>query len=187
MSLSAKTSLLALLLVLCGNAYSQVLCVQRETTVFSFQTKSRKTLSLCKGSNGEYLVYRFGRVGRIELQFPDTLDGSSWGRFEFSGTQRGGAAGNAGFGDYSLAFATEGAGYTVFQEWNYEDATYAIGVIVSGRGEPLVIDGVKATQVGSLVLLAKESARFLNAAVKSQEMKRPGMDSDGAGDVPTAP
>lgn len=113
-------------------------------------------LSICKERSDGYLVYRYGRLGAVELQFPAKLDSGSWNKFEFSGSRRPGGKSNAGFGDYSIIFGIGDIGYTVFQEWSDEEDTYSIGVIVSGKGKPITIHGIKETQEGSLVLLEGE-------------------------------
>lgn len=159
-----RSILLAVLLLVCTPSHANALCSGSEITIFAFETKSKKKLSICKARDGEYLTYRFGKPGNIEMQFPDTLDSSSWKKFEFSGVRRGGGKANAGFGDYSLVFESARIGYTVFQEWNDEESTYSIGVIVSGAGKPTTIWGLKETQKGSLVLLEKEGGRLSNIA-----------------------
>ena len=53
------------------------LCREGETNLFSFNTASGKTVSVCVGQNSRYLVYRFGTPNQTELQYPAVLDGSS--------------------------------------------------------------------------------------------------------------
>ena len=79
-----------LLTLISINATAKNLCSQTEKAVFSFETKSNKVLSICKGVNESYLTYKFGTPKNIELQFPNKLDKSSWQKFEFSGMSRGG-------------------------------------------------------------------------------------------------
>lgn len=150
------TTIFPIVVLFCSHAFATNLCLTNEKTIFSFETKTKKYLSICKEKNGNYLVYRFGKVDNIELQFPSKLDNTSWNAFEFSGMRRPGGKLNAGFGDYSLAFGIQKVGYTVFQEWSDEDETYSIGVIVSGKVKPVTIHGLKETQEGSLVLLDEE-------------------------------
>lgn len=141
------------------------LCLPSEKTVFSFETKSKKILSICKSTDGVYLTYRFGTPNKIELQFPNKLNNTSWGKFEFSGMSRAGGKINAGFGDYSVVFENGNAEYTVFQEWSDEDDTYSIGVTIAGAiGKPFTINGLKKTQEGSLVLLEDEREKMPNKA-----------------------
>lgn len=153
--MKSKIYLFLLTLISIG-ANAKNLCLPTEETVFSFETKAKKILSLCKNSNKNYLTYKFGTPKNIELQFPTKLDKTSWGKFEFSGMSRPGGKMNAGFGDYSLSFENENAAYTIFQQWSYENDGYAIGVTITGNGKPVTVKGLKKTQEGSLVLLEKE-------------------------------
>ena len=54
-----------------------------ETTVFSFKTSRGKTVLLCEGPQGAYLVYRFGTAAKVELQYPALLDTNSWRKFTY--------------------------------------------------------------------------------------------------------
>ena len=148
-------------------AQSHSLCADAEKTVFSFQEiKSKKLTSLCKGVDSEYLVYRFGRKDKVELQFPSELDESSWKKFEFFGRRRPGGKTNAGFGDYWVSFSNGPAQYVVFQEWSDEDGTYLIGVNVEVKEKKIVLQGSKKSQQGSLVLLEAEAKRIRNMALE---------------------
>ncbi|KIF83243.1 hypothetical protein [Noviherbaspirillum autotrophicum] len=145
--------------------HAQTLCTEYEKIIFSFQEKkSKKLMSICRGENPPYLVYRFGKYQNVELQFPEPLNESSWKNFEFSGMRRGGGKANAGFGDYSLSFAKGNAEYSVFQEWSDEDGTYSIGINVQANGKSVIIPGDRKTQQGSLVLLDEENKYIKNAA-----------------------
>ena len=141
------------------------LCFPTEKTVFSFATKSKKNISICKSIDGSYLTYRFGTLNKIELQFPKKLDSTSWRQFEFSGMGRSGGKMNMGFGDYSIVFKNGKSEYTVFQEWSDEDGTYNIGITISNAiGKTCVINGLKKTQEGSLLLLEDEREKIPNKA-----------------------
>jgi hypothetical protein len=146
-----------------ATAETHSLCTDLEKTVFSFQeSKSKKLTSICKGTKSEYLVYRFGRKEKVELQYPAELNESSWKKFEFYGRRRPGGKMNAGFGDYTLSFENGQVQYVVFQEWSDEDDTYSIGVHVDANGKTTVLKGNKNTQQGSLVLLESESQHIRN-------------------------
>ena len=158
--------LLALLMII-GPCFAKVLCNENERTVFSFDTKSRKSLSICKHKNNDYLVYRYGTTGKIELQYPGALDKTSWTAFTFSGMRRAGGKANAGFGDYDLSFSIKKFNYFVFQTWSDEDGAYAIGVVVRNdkNKSGTRIDGLRETQKGSLVLLEEDSSYIENTAM----------------------
>jgi hypothetical protein len=151
--------------VISTGAAAKNLCLPSEETVFSFETKSKKILSVCKAANESYLTYKFGTLKKIELQIPDKLDKASWQKFEFSGMSRGGGKMNAGFGDYSLSFECNDTEFTIFQQWNYEEEnSYSIGVTIAGTGKPITIKGLKKTQEGSLVLLEREEKNIRNVS-----------------------
>jgi len=144
---------------------AQSLCSGQEKTVFSLQAvTSKKLASVCRGENSEYLVYRFGRIGKVELQFPEELNESTWKKFEFFGRRRPGGKMNAGFGDYWISFRNGPAEYTVFQQWSDEDDTYSIGVNVAVNGKTTTLKGDRKSQQGSLVLLESETPRLRNSA-----------------------
>ncbi|MEY4926599.1 MAG: hypothetical protein RI894_1035 [Bacteroidota bacterium] len=48
----------------------QKLLLPNEECVFSFKTKSGKTMMLAKDKTEKYLIYRFGTKNNIELEFP---------------------------------------------------------------------------------------------------------------------
>lgn len=161
--MSKSLSLLLFATLVLPAAYAQTLCRSHENVVFSFRAQDlRKTVSLCKGSQSEYLVYRFGTKANVELQYPANLDETSWKKFDFSGRRRGGGKANAGFGDYSLSFVTGQAEYVIFQEWDDEDETYSIGINVQTNKKSISLQGDRNTQQGSLVLLEGERNRLRN-------------------------
>lgn len=154
--------ILLILAFISTNIYAKNLCTKEESTIFAFETKSKKILSVCKDSNDRYMAYRFGTAKQIELQFPNVLDKNSWGKFEFLGRNRSGGKINAGYGEYSLSFQNGYTDYTVFQEWDYEDDSYTIGVTITNKGKSITINGLRQTQEGSLVLLEKEGKNIHN-------------------------
>lgn len=157
--------ILLIALVIGGGAHAKNLCSPVEKTIFSFETKSKKILSICKKSDESYLAYRFGTLKKTELMFPSNLDKTSWKKFDFYGMRRGGGKANAGFGDYSLSFKNGNAEYTIFQQWNDEDDTYDIGVtIVSAKGKVITLTGLRKTQEGALTLLDDERKNISNMA-----------------------
>ena len=166
---TVNQSTFALLLGLASaQASAAHLCQAREETLFAFANQAGKLMSVCRGPQASYLVYRFGTPARIELQFPDKLDGSSWKQFEFEGRRRGGGKRNAGFFAYSLSFSTQGASYTVYQDENSEDDSYQIGIDIAVRGKQAsikgVVKGVIKTQQGSLIGLDDTRDKLPNGA-----------------------
>ena len=124
-------------------------------------------MSICKHKNNDYLVYRYGTTVKIEMQYPNVLDITSWEAFTFSGMRRAGGKANAGFGDYDLSFSINRFNYVVFQTWSDEEGTYVIGVVVRNEKNKSEtrIDGLRETQKGSLVLLEEDSNYIKNSAM----------------------
>ncbi|MBA4155673.1 MAG: hypothetical protein CTY18_04910 [Methylomonas sp.] len=152
------------------NCKANNLCLIDEVKLLSFKVKTQKILSVCKGKNSAYLSYRFGIPSNIELQFPDKLDISSWKEFQFTGMRRGGGKQNAGFGSYSLSFTKYNVEYSIFQEWNDESEEYSIGVVISVEGKKnIVLNGIKKSQEGSLILLEDENKYIQNDFEKNIE------------------
>lgn len=153
-----KKLLVFIFLVFSTQVNAENLCFENEKVIFSFSTKSNKLLSICKGVDLKYLVYRFGRKTQIELQYPEKLDEDSWKKFTFFGVRRGGGIQNSGFGEYTLEFKSSSISYEVYQSWNDEEGDYGIGVNVMPEFKKSVqMNGIKKTQEGSLVLLEEES------------------------------
>lgn len=153
----------SILLFLCNDVGAANLCLPQEKTIFAFETKGNKVLSLCKENQDRYLVYRFGGNGNVEFQFPKNMNADSWKAFEFSGQRRLGLN-NAGFGDYSISFSNLGNEYTVFQEWDDATKFYSIGVNIKTPSKNVTLNGIKKKQEGSLVLLEAESKNIINVA-----------------------
>ena len=154
-------------LIITSPCFSEGLCNENENAVFSFDTKAKKNLSVCKHKNNDYFVYRYGTTLKIEMQYPSVLDITSWQAFTFSGMRRGGGKANAGFGDYDLLFSINRFNYVVFQTWSDEEDTYAIGVLVRNdkKKSETRINGLRETQKGSLVLLEEDSNYIENTAM----------------------
>ena len=147
------------------SAHAANLCSPGESTLFAFATKANKLLSVCRGPKDGYLAYRFGTPGKIELQFPDRLDASSWKQFTFEGRRRGGGKANSGFFDYALGFSKGGAKYNIYQIEHTENGySYTIGVDITVGTKSTDIKGVKKSQEGALIDLDDTVDKLPNAA-----------------------
>lgn len=130
------------------------LCAANETNVYSFQTTSKKTVSLCKEKSEKYLVYRFGTPEKTELQFPEQLDESSWKKFTYQFYMRGGGPQNAGMDLNSLSFANKDVKYAIYSDYTSEDNVTRTGITVMlANGKTVDIKGSLPTQTGSLANL----------------------------------
>ncbi len=143
------------LVVALGNvvAYAQkptsCLCESSEQNIYSFETTKGKLLSLCQASDQQYIVYRYGKRGAIELQFPETLDKSSWEQFTYAYQLRGGVA-NQGLDLNSVLFNVGNTKYEIYQDWSAAAGT-SIGVRVNANGQIIDIKGIIRTVTGALM------------------------------------
>jgi hypothetical protein len=113
-----------------------------ERLVFGFKTKHSKTLGITLGKNNSYLVYRYGRKGKVELEYPAKKDKSSFEKFTYSGYYRGGGKSNLGLDLQHLSFRHHNVDYEVFYEYSAKDDTAYVGVridsdeIISAKAPP---------------------------------------------------
>lgn len=127
------------------------LIIENEKVLLSFQvSKSKKIMTLALSSNPEYIVYRFGSIDKIELEFPKDKN-NSWSQFTYSYYFRGGGPGNAGLDLNYLIFCNGDYTYTVYQEYSAEDDEQKVGIrIKNKKGEEFEIEGNSASIIGSL-------------------------------------
>jgi hypothetical protein len=112
------------------------LCDKGEKVVFSCAVKrTGKIVSLCsspKLSKTEgYLQYRFGRPGKVELEFPKDRS-TSQGAFKYSHYFR------AQVDSTEISFTVDGYTYSVFDEFNGEEKP-----AVSEKGLTVTSDSTK--------------------------------------------
>lgn len=91
-----------------------------EVVVFSFKTKKKKQVFLCRDRENHYLVYRFGSKSKVELQFPGKLDESSFQKFEYSSYFRGGGVENLAMTLDYLSFTNSGYRYVIYKTYASE-------------------------------------------------------------------
>lgn len=120
-----------------------------EHLVFGFKTRHHKILSLALGAHNRYLVYRFGRWGRVELEYPAQKDKSSFGHFKYSSYFRGGGAQNLGLDLQRIHFTHKRVAYEVYCESSAEDDTLYVGVRIDGE-EIISVKVPPGTYEGSL-------------------------------------
>jgi hypothetical protein len=135
-----------------------------ETKIFSFKTASGKTAVLCEGPKGSYLVYRFGTVTKVELQYPAVLTANSWRKFTYFSYHR---MANPVAERYRLSFSNGGNEYALFDmtdavttESGDEDYARDVGVSVTlPKGKVITIDAKLSSVQGALVLTEEQQAR----------------------------
>ncbi|WP_298924321.1 hypothetical protein [uncultured Ramlibacter sp.] len=93
----------------CTQVFAQGLCLSGEQTYFACEIRgSKKSVAVCGGT--DWLQYRFGTAGNIELGFPAEKAGSLQ---QFTGASRVHRA--AGVAGEFLMFAQSGTEYSVMQ------------------------------------------------------------------------
>ena len=91
-----------------------------EVVILSFKTKKKKQVFLCRDKDNRYLVYRFGSKSKVELQFPDKLDETSFQKFEYSSYFRGGGVENLAMNLDYLSFINSGYRYIIYKTYASE-------------------------------------------------------------------
>jgi len=133
--------------------FNKQLCKRNEVIVFAFQLKNKKWVSVCKEKNENYIVYRFGSAGKIELQFPSVLDSTSWKQFAFKGFSRVGGKINAAMNYAFLHFAIKDVIYEVYDTWNYEDNADNCGISITIDKKTIDKPGTLKSRKGYLLSL----------------------------------
>lgn len=117
--------------LLVASAFGAGHCKPDETTYFSCVVKgSEKTISVCGGT--DWLQYRFGKLGSIELAFPKDRAGSL---NQFNGADR--LYGGSGVSTKWLMFERSGIEYSVTQ---MEGGSNFNGVTVLLTGAKKAVD-----------------------------------------------
>lgn len=145
-----KIIALALLFITSVSLKAQ-LVGDKETVLFSFKIKSGKQVVLCAGSENSYMVYRFGTNKNTELEYPATLDDSSWKKFTYSFYLRGGGTKNEGQDLNYISFENGGYRYKIFSEYYAQGNISQTGIIIEGSdGSETSINAIKSSIKGSL-------------------------------------
>lgn len=135
-----------------------------ETTLFAFVTRGGKTASLCEGPRGAYLVYRFGKAGKIELQYPAVLNAGSWQKFTYFGYHRS-AIPVSNY--YRLSFSNGEVKYELYDreeevidEDGNEEYPREVGITVDvPKGSNAVFEGEASSVYGALRLTEQQQER----------------------------
>ncbi len=125
---------------------------KNEKLIFGFNTQKGKSLSVAIDKNHKYIIYRYSKGKKVELQYPKELT-SSFKRFIYSYYMRGGM-GNEGEDLNYLRFHIGHILYVIYDEYNSGDDSRHIGIRVKDvkSGKDCVdIEGDPKTMKGSLV------------------------------------
>lgn len=135
------------------NIYKEDLSVEGEKVVFGFQVAdSKKIVSICMADDESYLVYRFGTMDNIELEFPEDRE-NSFSYFTYSYYLRGGGIENAGLDLNSFKFSNGGYQYQVYDDYEAETGIKAVGIRVTDEktGKETDITGDSNSVIGSML------------------------------------
>ncbi|MFN8258750.1 MAG: hypothetical protein U0W24_23885 [Bacteroidales bacterium] len=135
----------------------ETLSLKDESIVFSFETKNGKRMCLALGKDKKYLVYRFGKDGKVELQFPENLE-NSFENFTYNYYFRGGGASNMGLDLNYVSFSGDTHKIIIYEEYSSGDPenpveTVSVGlkIIDLKSGKENKIEGKTGTKQGSLI------------------------------------
>ena len=106
-----KKILIIILLIASIRSFGQSLLLSNEETIFSFKTKSGKTVLIAKDRKNAYIVYRYGKDNKIELDYPKDKK-ESWNKFTYFYYFRGGGKANAGLDLDRIAFVNNNIEFT---------------------------------------------------------------------------
>jgi len=147
--------LVLLFICISFNSFSQKLLQNNEVCIYSFKTKNGKTMMLAKEKSNKYIVYRYGKNNKIELEFPEKNE-QSWKKFTYSYYLRGGGKQNSGLDIDNINFQSNGYKYIVFSAYSAGDEeseeSYSVGIIIYDKDEKrTVIKGNPKTIIGKLI------------------------------------
>lgn len=97
--------------------HASLFVLPNESVVLSFKTKKNKQVFVCRDKENKYLVYRFGTRNKIELQFPEKPDESSFKKFDYSSYSRPGGIENLGMTLDYLSFTNSGYRYVIYKTY----------------------------------------------------------------------
>jgi hypothetical protein len=105
-----------------SNINQSHICNKDEITIFSFKMqKSNKSVAICQSKLDEnsYIVYRYGTIDNIELEYPKNKQ-NSWKNFQYNYYFRAGMA-NASLDLNNLIFNNGPWTYTIYEEYAEDD------------------------------------------------------------------
>ncbi len=120
-----------------------------EALVYSFSTKSGKTMVLAKDKKDAYIVYRFGTKDKVELEVWDKTKK----QFKYSFYLRGGGKANEGMDLNYVYFTNNEFKYVIFDTYYAIKNQHNIGlrIIDLKTNKASIIKGMEKTRKGSLI------------------------------------
>lgn len=141
--------------------------LKNENLILTFQTENRKILTICMDKNEGYIVYRFGTSEKVEMEYPENKDKSSFEKFEYSYWLRGGGIKNAGIDLNYLVFSINKFKYVVYHTYFAEGNKLNTGIKVINTQTNRITDfkGIYRTRKGTL-----SDFRFDDRIKKGEEL-----------------
>lgn len=132
-----------------NNSFSQE---ANEKTLFSFKTKSNKSMVLSLDTVKNEMIYRFGNETTTELEIKDNLN-DTIPVFHYSYYFRGGGIANAGLDLNYVTFVNAGYEYKIYYEYSAEGNDSSVGIRVKNLSDNKTVDikGQYKSVDGSLV------------------------------------
>lgn len=152
-----KKFILFLFILQCLSLSAQNYILENEEVVFSFNTKNGKKLVLAKDKENQYIVYRFGTLDKIEIEYPEK-NKESWSKFTYGYYLRGGGKQNAGMELESVFFQIDNFQYTIYKNYYSENNSFETGIKVKNVLNDTIVDiiGKYKTIKGSFYKLRDE-------------------------------
>lgn len=133
--------------------YDSNLCLDTEIWLISFRIDhSEKRVSVCVSNDDDpYLVYRFGTMNHIEMEYPPQ-EKNSWDNFSYFYDLSEGSSGNNETDMNFLSFTSNGYEYKIYENYDASSEIPIIGVEVTdlSTGEKTDIKGNSNSLIGSL-------------------------------------
>ena len=146
-----KSLTFAIVLLFSSESFGQTLLLTNEKTILSFNTTTGKEVLLAKDSSNSYLIYRFGKNGKTEFEFPQR-NKSSWQNFTYSYYLRGGGVNNEGMDLNNIYFTNKGFQYVIYHTYYAGDKSeVGVKVINLKTNKKINIGGILKSRVGSLI------------------------------------
>lgn len=138
---------------------------KNEEIVLQFELeKNHKTVTVCRGKNNAYIVYRIINKDKTEFQYPEKPDASSWQLFHYHGYERRGGIDNLALSDYNLTFTHNNTEYTIYENSYSADNSRSVGIKTTVNGKETRLTGDIETMLGSLEKLNDEDCPIHNSA-----------------------
>jgi hypothetical protein len=133
--------------------FDKHLCRSSADVVFAFQLTKQKWVSVCQEKQELYIVYSFGTSNKIELQYPEVLDTSSWSKFSLKACSRGSSKQNAAMYFAFLHFINHGVSYEVYDQRDSGDDLREIGINIRIQQNKKQLKGILVSHQHSLLSL----------------------------------